>query len=146
MIVHHTAQIKIENINRGDLLMVAGGYVVADALSAAGPVEDPQPFWYDTDGGRHFPNPTDGTLTVRVATFRTHAHGVDRDGISHALLNPVPGKLPQGYCEGARDAGSDLDVWESGTSLAAVTCPDCRRAVGLVNRLRGERKRESNGI
>lgn len=144
--MHHTAQVKTEKINRGDLLMVAGGYVIADTLSAAGTVEQPKPFWYDTDGGRHSPDPTDGTLTVRVPTFRTQQHGVDRNGIAHALLNPVPDRLPQGYCEGARDAGSDLAVWDSGTALAAVTCPDCRRAIGLVNRLRGERKRESNGI
>lgn len=143
--MHHVAQKKLNDINAGDLLMVAGGYVVADTISAAGTVESPAPFWYDTDGGRHFPNPTDGTLTVRVATFRTQAHGVDRGGVVHALLNPVPGDLPGAYCaEGVRS--SDLAVWESGTSLASVTCKECRRAIGLVCVPRGEHKRKSNGI
>lgn len=144
--MHHTARKKFVDVNRGDLLMVEGGYVVADAPSAAGTVEQPAPFWYDTDGGRHSPDPTDNTLTVRVPTFRTHDHGVDRKGVAHALLNPVPGKLPQAYCEGGRDAGSDLSVWSSGTALSAVTCQDCRRGIGLVNGLRGERERKSNGI
>lgn len=142
--MHHVAQVKLNDITRGDLLMVAGGYVIADTISAAGTVESPEPFWYDTDNGRHFPNPTDGTLTVRIATFRTHAHGEDGKGVVHALLNPVPDRPARGYCEGARDA--ELSVWESGTALANVTCPDCRRALGLVNTPRGERKRQGNGI
>lgn len=139
--MHHTSQVKFSNVQRGDLLEVPGGYVVADTPSAGGSVERPEPFWYDTDGGRHFPDPADGTLTVRVATFRTHAHGVDREGVVHALLNPVPDRLPRAYCQNVKD--SDLSVWESGTSLAAVTCPDCRRMIGLANT---GRKRESNGI
>lgn len=143
----HTAQIKTDDVERGSLLVVAGGCVVADTLSAR-PTSDtdltPAPFWYDTDGGRHYPNPTDDTLTVRVPTFRTQAHGVDRDGAIHVLLNEVPGSLPAAYCQEGR--GSDLAVWESGTSLAAVTCRDCRSAIGLVNTPRSERKRESNGI
>lgn len=142
---HHVAQKKFNDVNAGDLLMVAGGYVVADTPSAAGTVEKPEPFWWDTDGGRHFPNPTDGTLTVRVPTFRTQAHGVDRSREVHALLNPVPGGLPGAYCaEGVRS--SDLAVWESGASLASVTCKACRQAIGLVCTPRGERKRGSSGI
>lgn len=144
--MHHVARVKLDDVNPGDLLEMDGGYVVADtpsarATSATDPT--PVPFWYDTDGGRHYPDPTDGTLTVRVATFRTHAHGVDGKGIGHALIG-VPGMAARGYCEGARDA--ELSVWESGTALSAVTCPDCRRALGLVNAPRGERKRQSNGI
>lgn len=142
--MHHTAQIKTNDIERGSLLMVAGGYVVADTLSARATSHDdptPAPFWYDTDGGRHYPNPTDDTLTVRVPTFRTQAHGVDRDGGVHAVLNAVPGSLPAAYCQEGR--GSDLAVWESGIALASVTCPSCRRALGLVNT---GRKRASNGI
>lgn len=139
--MHHVAQKHYDDVNRGDLLMMADGYLVADTLSAAGTVEEPKPFWYDTDGGRHFPNPTDGTLTVRVATFRTQAYGQDRDGRRHALLNPVPDRLPRAYCGDVKD--SDLAVWESGTALASVTCPGCRRGVGLINT---GRKRQSNGI
>lgn len=146
-----TTRKRVALVNRGDLIQTSDGFVIADTWSAApGGSADgetvPVGFWYDTDGGRHFPNPTDSTLTVRVPTFRTHDHGVDRKGVAHALLNPVPGKLPQGYCEGARDAGSDLSVWSSGTALSAVTCQDCRRGIGLVNSLRGERERKSTGI
>lgn len=141
MTTHHTAQKKIIDVQRGDLLMVAGGYVVADTISAAGTVEQPKPFWYDTDNRRHFPNPTDGTLTVRVATFRTQAYGQDQDGRRHVLTNAVPGRLPDAYCGDVK--GSDLALWESGTALAAVTCSGCRKGVGLVNT---GRKRESNGI
>lgn len=139
--IMHTVQKHYDDVNRGDLLVTAGGCVVADTLSAAGLVEKPEPFWYDTDGKRHFPNPTDGTLTVRVAAFRTQSYGQDRNGRRHALLNPVPDRLPRAYCGDAPD--SDLAVWESGTALASVTCPDCRRGISLVNT---GRKRESNGI
>lgn len=144
---HHTMNQKTDDVSRGALLRVAGGYVVADTLSAAGTVEKPEPFWFDTDGGRHFPNPTDGTLEVRVPTFETQAFGQDPDGGKHVLINRVPGGTPRAYCDAAEDRKSPgLDVWESGTALASVACPDCRKAIGLVNTPHGERKRESNGI
>lgn len=140
----HVAQVKLEDIQRGSLLMVAGGYVVAEGISTAGTPADPKPFMYDTDGGRHFPNSTDGTLTVAMATFRTQAAGQVKGGFRHALLNEVPGKRAQAYCPDARRA--DLDVWQSGTALAGVDCPGCRKLIGLVSTLPQDRVRRSTGI
>lgn len=134
-------QIKAEDVQRGSLLVTAGGYVVADTLSGDGV----RVYWIDTDNERHYPNPTDGTLTVGVPMFRTQAFGEVEGGYRHALVNAVPGGESQSYCPDARDA-RDVQVWESGTALASVNCPGCRQAIGLVNVPRGEQTRQSNGI
>ena len=130
----HVVQVKTGKVNRGDLLMVAGGYVVADTLSADA---NGTPFWYDTDGGRHFPNPTDDTLTVRVATFQTQAIGQSKgkEGARHVLTDAAEPLCPNGRRSGT------IDAWQSGTALASVTCQDCRKLIGLVNTRRGERAR-----
>lgn len=134
--------VNFDKINRGDLIMTAGGFVVADTLSAAGTVEQPAPFWYDTDRGRHFPNPTDGTLQVRAnLDFFTQDIGQDDKGVCHILLNPMPDTGPQSICPDAQNAR--LDMWGSGTALASVTCPACRKATGVIGRYASRR---SNGI
>jgi hypothetical protein len=144
-----TTQQKIDDIWRGSLLQTAGGFVIADldgwtAGSGDGRVE-PQQFLYDTDGRRHFPNPTDGTLTVGIATFRTQEYGkVPGKGTQgHALLNMVPGEPPAGLCPASRNLGNKLSVWSSGTALTGVTCRTCRKMIGLVNT---GAPRQSNGI
>jgi hypothetical protein len=143
---HRVTQRHVEEVNRGDLIQVAGGYVIADTLSARSASSadlTPVPFWYDTDGERHYPNPTDNTLTVvDDPPFQTHAHGrsAGKDAAGHAL-----DKADAALCPDGRRSGT-LDKLESGTALAAVTCKPCRRIIGLVGQARGERKRESNGI
>ncbi len=133
-----TTRQKIDDIARGSLLRMAGGFVIADLDgwtpgSADGRVE-PQQFLYDTDGGRHFPN-SDGHLIVGIATFRTQEYGqVPGKGTQgHALLNAVPGKPPAGLCPASRNLGNSLSVWSSGTALTGVTCLACRKMIGLVN-------------
>jgi hypothetical protein len=129
-------------ITPGTLLQTAGGFVIADTYSATPGSADggvaPAPFWYDTDGGRHFPNPTDGTIIVGVPGFRTRDYGkvpgMETQG--HALLNHVPGNPPAGLCPASRNLGNRMSVWSSGTALVAVSCTVCRRMAGLVNTVR----------
>lgn len=134
----NTAHMKIEDIRRGSLIQTAGGFVVADTLSATPGSKDgrvpPEPFWWDTDGGRYFANRTDGTIAVGIPGFRTQAFGQTRNGGRHALLNEVPGQKAQGLCPASRNA--DLDVWESGTALSSVNCRPCRRAASLASKIK----------
>lgn len=136
--VMDTTHVKIRDVARGSLLQTAGGFVVADTLSATPGSKDgrvpPVPFWWDTDGGRHFANPTDGELFVAIPGFRTQAVGQTRKGVRHVLLNEVPGQGVQGLCPSSRNA--DLDVWESGTALSSVNCAHCRRMMSLVSQIR----------
>lgn len=124
-------------VNRGALIQTAGGFVVADTLSATPGSHDgrvkPAPFWYDTDGGRHFPS-SDLTITVGVPGFRIRDYGKvpGMDMRGHILLNHVPGGVPQGYCPASRNLGNRMSVWSSGTALTAVDCTVCRRMASLV--------------
>lgn len=141
-----TTRQRIDDVKRGSLIQVAGGFVIAD-LDGWTPGSDrvePQQFLYDTDSGRHFPN-ADGTLIIGVATFRTQAYGKvpGKATQGHALLNAVPGKPPAGLCPASRNLGDAMSVWESGTALTGVTCRACRRMIGLVNT---GANRQSNGI
>lgn len=136
-------------VNRGDLIQTAGGFVIADTWSATPGSTDgktaPVEFWFDTDGGRHFANPTDGTLIIGVPGFRTQDYGKvpGKNTQGHALLNVVPGKSPAGLCPASRNLGDAMSVWSSGTALTGVTCRVCRKMIGLVDT---GPKRESNGI
>lgn len=134
----NTAHILLDKVKRGDLIQVANGFVIADTLSATsgspdGQVE-PLPFWYDTDGGRHFPTGR-GTLVIGLAGFRTQDYGKvpGKDTKGHILLGAVPGSPPAGYCPASRNLGNRLSVWSSGTALTGVTCTVCRGMAGLVN-------------
>jgi hypothetical protein len=134
-----TTHKRMALVNRGDLIQTAGGFVIADTWSATPGSADgktvPVDFWYDTDGGRHFANPTDGTLTVGVPGFRTRDYGKvpGKDTQGHILLNHVPGQPPAGYCPASRNLGNRMSVWSSGTALTGVTCTVCRKMAGLVN-------------
>lgn len=130
-----TTQIKITEIACGTMVPGNGGAVVLDTLASddAGRV-----FWYDTNNNRHYE--TGGTLTVYVSTVRTQAVGEDRDKVRHALVNFVPDETPRAVCETRR---RKLDVWESGTALAGVTCTGCRGTLGLIGTYA---VRLSNGI
>ncbi|AXH66477.1 hypothetical protein SEA_SATIS_328 [Streptomyces phage Satis] len=112
-------------ITRGTLLQVADGFVVADTYGT----DETGAFWYDTDGKRHRVDAA-GCLTVGVPGWRTRDYGQTRGGKGHILLNAVPGRMPQGFCPGSRNA--DLSVWSAGTALTAVDCNACRRAARLV--------------
>jgi hypothetical protein len=129
-----TTHAAYESIKVGTLLQTAGGFVVADTLSATPGSRDgrvkPAPFWYDTDGGRHFPNPTDGTLVIGLPGFRVREYGQIPGRMGHVLLNAVPGSPPQGLCPASRNAA--LTVWSSGKALTGVSCSVCRRMAGLV--------------
>lgn len=132
-----TERIKIEDVVRGSLAPGGGGAVVLDTLSMH---EYGKPFWYDTDGGKHYA--TGGMLTVYVPTVRIHAAGDGTDGKRHALVDEGPDeKLSRGVC--AASQGMALNVWESGTALAGVTCGGCRLSIGLIGTYG---KRESSGI
>jgi len=144
-----TTRQKIDDIRRGSLIRTGGGFVIADldgwtAGSSDGRVPQVQ-FLYDTDGERHFPNPTDGTLEIGVPTFRTQEYGkVPGKGTQgHALVNLVPGQPPAGICPASRNLGNRMSVWSSGTALTGVTCQACRDIIGLVNK---GAPRQSNGI
>ncbi len=141
-----TTRTRITLVNRGDLLQGNGGFVIADTLSATegsrdGRVE-PQPFWYDTDGGRHFAD-ADGLITVGVPGFRTRDYGRVTGGKGHILLNAVPGERVRGLCPASRNAA--LDVWSSGTALTAVDCGPCRKMAELINTEPGKRVRYDDG-
>lgn len=129
-----TARTHYNLVNRGALIQTAGGFVIADTLSATPGSSDgrvkPEPFWYDTDGGRHFPL-ADLTITMGVPGFQTRGYGSVVGGMGHILLNTAPGALPKGLCPASRNA--TLDVWSSGTALTGVTCTVCRKMAGLVN-------------
>jgi hypothetical protein len=135
-----TTRKRMALVNRGDLIQAAGGFVIADTWSATpGSVDGktvPVGFWFDTDGGRHFADATDGTLTVGAPGFRTRDYGKVPGGVGHILLNPVPGQPPAGYCPASRNLGDRMSVWSSGTALTGVTCTACRRMVKLVNAVR----------
>jgi hypothetical protein len=98
---------------------------------------EPKPFWYDTDGGLHFPG-SRGTLVIGLAGFRTQDYGKvpGKDTQGHILLGAVPGSPPAGYCPSSRNLGNRLSVWSSGTALTAVTCTVCRKMAGLVNEVK----------
>lgn len=134
----NTTHKRIALVNRGDLIQTAGGFVIADTWSATPGSADgktvPVDFWYDTDGGRHFANPTDGTLAVGAPGFRTRDYGRTAGGKGHILLNAVPGGSPKGLCPASRNA--DLDVWSSGTALTGVSCAVCRKMASLVCAIR----------
>lgn len=134
----HTTHVKIEDVQRGSLIQVAGGFVVADTASTTPGSRDgrvlPMLFWWDTDGGRHFANPTDGTLVLALPGFRTNAFGETRNGGRHVLLNQVPRESARGLCPASRN--SDLHVWGSGIALSSVNCFPCRRMASLVGKIK----------
>lgn len=138
-----TTRIKLEDIQRGSLLQVANGFVIAEGIAHTWD-DDARPYMRDTDLRRHFPD-DDGCLTVGVAGFRTQSYGkvTGKTAKGHILLNPVPGKPPAGYCPASRNLGNRLAVWSSGTALTGVTCTVCRGMVRLVNT---GTPRLSNGI
>jgi hypothetical protein len=130
-------RMAIGEIARGSLAPSNDGAVVLDTLSAS---PEGRPFWFDTDGERHYE--TGGMLAVYVPTVQIHDVGQDTDGKRHALVLPKEGgEAPRGVC--ADSQGRDLAIWSSGTALAGVTCGGCRLSIGLVGTYR---KRESNGI
>jgi hypothetical protein len=133
-----TTRVMLNDVKRGSLIQVAGGFVIADLDGwTPGSGDDrvpPQQFLYDTDGGRHFPN-ADGTLIIGVAGFRTDAYGKvpGKNTQGHALLPTVPGRPPMGYCAASRHLGDRMMAWEGATPLTGVTCLACRKMIGLVN-------------
>jgi hypothetical protein len=130
-----TAKIGIEDVTRGSMIPGGSGITIAETLSA----DERGTFWHGTDGRRHYGD-SDGLMVVFVPTVRTQAYGQSREHGRHALLNPVPGREPQGLCPGSRNA--ELTVWESGIALYSVTCDTCRRMLNLVPNA----PRQSNGI
>lgn len=129
-----TTRIKIEDVKRGSLARNRDGRtVVLDTLSG----DERGPYWVDTNGGRHRAD-SNGALVVYVATVRTDAVGesAGKSGASHALTFAGTPLCPNGRRSGT------LEVWESGTAVAGITCRACRKALNLAPR----RERESAGI
>lgn len=130
-----TTRVHFEALKVGSLLQVSGGFVVSDTLSSTPGSWDgrvkPEPFWYDTDGNRHFPL-ADGALIIGIPSFRTREYGQVPGGMGHILLNEVPGSPPAGYCPASRNLGNRLTIWSSGRALTGVSCTVCRRMAGLV--------------
>lgn len=120
-----TQRVKIGDVKRGSMIPGFGGAVIAETLSVTA---DGTPFWWDTDGRRHFGD--DGRLTVYVPTVRTDAVGQPKTSL---VLHAVTG-AGRGACQVSQSAY--LDVWESGTALASVTCGVCRSSLNLVSELR----------
>lgn len=119
-----TVKIHFLKVQRGSLLPGWAGAAVADTLS----VDERGPFWRDRSNGRHYADPN-GMIEVYAAPVRTDAVGKTRgkSGASHALKAGTD----EAICpNGRRSKG--LDVWESGTALASVTCEPCRRALKLM--------------
>lgn len=123
MIAH---KVKINDVNRGDLIAGPAGALIADTFSVD---QNSRPLWYDTNGGRHLADES-GLITVYQVDVSTGHAGQDDKGIDHMVFGerhsvPSPAKAP---CDGRLT----LDVWEAGTALAGVTCPVCRERYSVV--------------
>lgn len=116
-----TTRVKIEDVQRGDMIPGWGGVDIADTFSVA---EDGTPFWYDTKGDRHAWG-RDGTAVIYIPTVHTRKVGNVTGGHVHALT--YGGSAVCGTRAG-------LDFWESGTALAGVTCGNCRRSLRLYRK------------
>lgn len=117
-------RVKIEDVNRGDMIPGTWGAAVADTLSFTA---DGMPMWWDTNGQRHT-WAGDGTALIYVTDVQTQAFGESASGGRHILRRETPESSLSAAC-GSR---ATLGIWESGTALASITCRTCRSMYNLT--------------